>query len=317
MPAVPVIDLAALDPANVPAHLDAQLDAACRHWGLFQVTNHGIEASVIATAATEARRFFAEPATRKHEVVRSADNMWGWYDRELTQNARDLKEILDVGPAEGGHVPRWPGFQPQLRPALEAWMDACEALSRRLLAALASAMGVPRAELLQAFEPCHTSFARVNFYPTPEMRDAATHTGLPPDAGLGISQHTDAGALTVLWQDAIAGLQVWHAGAWVTVPPRPDALVINIGDVVQVWSNDRYRAPPHRVLATAGKVPRLSMPYFYNPAYATDYAPLAGVLRGAAPHYRPINWGEFRRLRAAGDYADLGEEVQIGHWRTD
>ena len=95
------------------------------------------------------------------------------------------------------------------------------------------------------------------------------------------------------------------------VEPNPDAFVINIGDVVQVWSNDRYPAPLHRVIASAQEE-RYSAPYFFNPSYAANYAPLS-----SPPHYRPINWGEFRAGRAAGDYADHGEEIQISHFRTD
>ena len=95
-----------------------------------------------------------------------------------------------------------------------------------------------------------------------------------------------------------------------TVVPRPGALVINIGDLVQVRSNDRYPAPEHRVLASAARE-RYSAPYFFNPTYTADCAPLF-----SPPRYRPVNWGEFRAARVAGDYADIGEEVQISHYAT-
>jgi isopenicillin N synthase-like dioxygenase len=83
-----------------------------------------------------------------------------------------------------------------------------------------------------------------------------------------------------------------------------------------VWSNDRYHAALHRVLANA-EHERYSAPYFFNPAPAAFYAPLPNALRaGETPHYRPINWGEFRASRTAGDYADYGEEIQISHYAT-
>ena len=105
-----------------------------------------------------------------------------------------------------------------------------------------------------------------------------------------INRHTDAGALTVLLQDEQPGLQVQRDGRWRTVEPRRGALVINIGDIIQVWSNDRYPAPLHRVIASTD-APRYSAAYFFNPAYAVDYAPLPGT-HGPEdpPHYRPINW---------------------------
>ena len=95
---------------------------------------------------------------------------------------------------------------------------------------------------------------------------------------------------------------------------RADALVVNIGDIVQVWSNDRYRAALHRVTTNTER-DRYSVPFFLNPAYAAHYAPLPSTVDAShPPRYRPINWGEFRRLRTAGDYADQGEEVQISHY---
>lgn len=100
-----------------------------------------------------------------------------------------------------------------------------------------------------------------------------------------------------------------------TVEPRPDTLVINIGDIVQVRSNDKYIAPVHRVLASESKQ-RYSFPFFLNPTHTENYEPLNSTISAVTPvKYRAINWGEFRNRRAAGDYADLGEEVQISHYR--
>jgi isopenicillin N synthase-like dioxygenase len=137
---------------------------------------------------------------------------------------------------------------------------------------------------------------------------------MAPTGYLGINHHTDAGALTLLLQDEQPGLEVFHDGAWKLVEPLPDALVVNIGDIVQVWSNDQYRAPLHRVLANAD-AERFSVPFFFNPAYSTVYAPLPSTVdTQRPPRYRPINWGEFRAHRAAGDYADAGEYHQISHY---
>jgi isopenicillin N synthase-like dioxygenase len=166
-------------------------------------------------------------------------------------------------------------------------------------------LGMPRDYLAERFGQPHSSFLRLNYYPL--CSDPQDH--------LGISHHTDAGALTVLLTDAQPGLQFLHQGVWHTVEPVAGALTVNIGDIVQVWSNDRYAAPLHRVLASSTSR-RYSAPFFYNPSYDTDYAPLDGVVSAEAPpRYRPINWGEFRAGRAAGDYADAGEEIQISHFR--
>lgn len=302
---VPIIDIAALE---TPAALDA-IDRACREWGFFQVTGHGIPATLTDGVLEAARRFFAEPRAAKRRILRSADNPYGYYDRELTKNAFDRKEVFDTGPGDGGStVPQWPAGLPGFRSAVTAYYRACEDLARRLLGALARNLGVPPAELLHDFGDGHTSFLRLNYYPA----EGGTPDG---DRPFGVGQHSDAGALTVLLQDDRPGLEICRDDRWYPVTPTPGAFVINIGDIVQVWSNDRYRAAQHRVIASSRR-DRYSVPYFMNPTWEATYAPLPPAVTADRPaRYRPIPWREFRALRAAGDYADLGEEVQIGNYR--
>jgi len=309
---VPVIDVTDL---QAPGTLQA-IDGACRDWGFFQVVGHGVTPEVLRELEAAMREFFGQPAASKQVISRTADNPWGFYDRELTKNTRDWKEIFDVGPAEGAMVPQWPAAMPAFRRAVEAYYAAAEALSFRFLAALAVNLGMPEDNLAEGFRPSHSSFLRLNYYPRcPQpARPQALET---PRAGhLGINHHTDAGALTVLLQDAQPGLEVYRHGAWHVIEPVPGALVINIGDIVQVWSNDRYPASLHRVLASAD-AERFSAPFFFNPAYAYHYAPVPSVVSTLCPaRYRPIEWGEFRARRAAGDYSDMGDEVQISHYRA-
>jgi isopenicillin N synthase-like dioxygenase len=309
---IPVIDVSKLsDPASLRA-----IDHACREWGFFQVVHHGLEESLIEGLQREMRAFFALPRETKRRVERTAKNPWGFYDRELTKNARDWKEIFDCGPEAGsGQETPWPTGSPSLRPILEAFMRSCERLAFELLAAISTNLGMSADHLGRAFRPTHTSFLRLNYYPvcpTP-AHPAGVRT---PDRGhLGVNHHTDAGALTLLLQDEEAGLEVDHGGGWHLVEPRRDALVINIGDVVQVWSNDRYRAALHRVRASSERA-RYSAPFFFNPSHEARYAPLPTMVEaGSMPRYRPIPWHEFRALRAAGDYRDCGEEIQIDHYR--
>ena len=122
--------------------------------------------------------------------------------------------------------------------------------------------------------------------------------------------------LTLLLQDEQPGLEVLQNGSWHLVEPRRDALVVNIGDIVQVWSNDRYRAALHRGLV-ASDAERFSAPFFFNPAYSATYAPLPSIVDAQHPaHYRPIVWRESTRLAPAGDYADHGEYAQISDYRS-
>jgi isopenicillin N synthase-like dioxygenase len=308
---VPVIDIARLDARE---SLSA-IDAACREWGFFQVIDHGIDAALICALMQQMRAFFAQPSAAKRSICRTADNPWGFFDAELTKNTLDWKEVYDYGPADGVMQPQWPAQLPEFEPVLCAYYTACERLAFRLLAALSKNLGMPAPHLGAGFRPTHSSFVRLNHYPRCPLPERPADVRTPRQGHLGINHHTDAGALTLLLQDAQPGLEVWHDDRWHLVEPRRNALVINIGDIVQVWSNDAYRAALHRVVASVTNE-RFSAPFFFNPAYSACYAPLPSTVdMNHPPRYRAIRWGEFRRRRSAGDYADLGEEVQISHYR--
>jgi isopenicillin N synthase-like dioxygenase len=130
-----------------------------------------------------------------------------------------------------------------------------------------------------------------------------------------VHHHTDAGALTILLQDEYAGLQVQRGDQLVLVEPVPGALTVNLGDMLQVWSNDLYRSPVHRVVASPDHT-RFSAPFFWNPSYTTVCEPLPALLRGGErARFRPVSWAKFRDQRSAGDYADYGAEIQIADFR--
>jgi isopenicillin N synthase-like dioxygenase len=163
------------------------------------------------------------------------------------------------------------------------------------------------------FDGNHTGFMRLNYYPVDDPM--AKLGGEQSVADLGVHHHTDAGALTVLLQDEVSGLQVFRDGFWYDIPAVDGAMVINTGDMMQVWSNDIYRAAIHRVLAMEDR-DRFSIPFFFNPSATTRVSPLPSVVSEARPaRYRPIDWAEFRGRRTDGDYADYGPEVQIAQYR--
>lgn len=338
---VPVIDLAGSDAA-----VASEVASACEEWGFFQVVNHGVDAGVTARWEAQMRAFFALPTAEKAAIRRHAGNARGFFDDELTKQKRDWKEALDFGVtpsrdwslADGDAAnANLDGFNqfppasrlPAFRPAMHAYFDACTSLAERLTEIFALGLGLPRDHFTEGerLREAHTSYLRMNYYPT------CAEPGEPPP--LGISPHKDAGFLTVLKQDDDChSLQVRRRGApddeWSTVHPVPGALTVNTGDMAQaspparprpraavatsrppsaaqVWSNDRYHAPEHRVLTSPDKV-RYSAPYFYNPGYATTVAPSP---THGAPRYAPVVWGYFRAQRFAGDFADFGTEIQI------
>lgn len=332
---VPVIDIAGLvDPVDDPAttHVVDEIGATCRDWGFFQVLNHGIPSSLIKRVRLTYHQFFALPRTAKRAVLRSKENPRGYYDRELTKNTRDLKEVFDFGFTPQPHLPddhhanwtidghnQWPANMPEFKHTMEEYFHACERLGLALAEGICLSLGLARDSLHPWLVESHTSFMRLNYYPRNDPLADENDSNTMPLGEMGVHPHSDAGILTILLQDEIAGLQVHKDGEWFLVEPIANALVVNLADMLQVFSNDRYKAPLHRVLASRGKE-RYSVPFFYNPSYDTDCYPLEIPADPAdpqnPPHYTKVNWGTFRKGRTDGDYADYGHEVQITDYRV-
>lgn len=314
---VPVIDVEGFRAGEADASIE-EIAGACREWGFFQVVNHGIPKELIRDVWRHTGQFFDLPRNTKESILRTRENPWGYYNNELTKNQRDKKEVFDY--TTEGLDPiyksenRWPDANDEFRRTMLAYLEACTELSLKLLEAFCIGLDLPADYLHKYFVPEHTGFIRLNHYPVADPLAGAAIENLP-DAGLGVHHHTDAGALTILLQDEVGGLQVYRDDCWHDIPPVDGAFVINTGDMMQVWSNDSYQAATHRVLAMES-CDRYSIPFFFNPAVDTRVSPLPTVISNSRPPaYRTIDWAEFRGKRTDGDYADYGTEVQISQYR--
>lgn len=314
---VPVIDIGGLRDSTANDAI-GEIANACRDWGFFQVVNHGVPGELIDDVWRQIRQFFRLPRSTKESILRTRDNPWGYYNNELTKNRRDKKEVFDY--TTQGTDPiyrsenRWPESNDSFRATMLAYLAACTDLSLRLLEAFCVGLDLPADYLNKYFEPAHTGFIRLNHYPVEDPLAGAATEELP-DADLGVHHHTDAGALTILLQDEVGGLQVHRNDCWHEIPPVEGGFVINTGDMMQVWSNDTYQAAMHRVRAMDSS-DRYSIPFFFNPSAETRVSPLPTVISVSRPSaYRTINWAEFRGQRTDGDYADYGAEVQISQYR--
>ena len=297
--ALPVIDVSGLssrDPAARAAVVEA-IHRACLDNGFFYIRDHGIPSGLMDAVFAETRAFFDQPEAAKAEVAKT--NSFcnrGWEPlraQALEPGAPpDLKENFYLGrelPLEHpavvarkfNHGPnQWPAGMPGFRPAMRAYYEAMLDLSERVMGALATALHLPaerHAEFLR--EPMAT--LRLLHYP-PQ----------PPDAEAGqkgVGAHTDFGVLTFLLQDGNGGLQVQDpkTGAWLDVAPIPGTYVVNLGDTLARWTNDRYRSTLHRVINVSGRE-RYSVPFFFNgnPDFLVECLPDC-LKPEEAPRYKP------------------------------
>ncbi len=292
--AIPVIDVSPLAGADPAAHraVGDALRRAAEATGFFYVGGHGVPAATIDRVFAAARDFFARPAEDKARV---AVNRWhhGFIrigEAKMYDDARaDLKESyvwgLDVEADDPDCVAgnrmigpnMWPDFMPGLRPLLTGYMDACNALGIRLLRACALSLGVDPGYFTGSFDR-PISRGSLIWYP-PQPAEAG-------ETQFGVAPHTDYGCLTLLCQDETGGLQVMgRDGDWVTAHPIPGTFVVNVGDLLARWTNDRFASTPHRVVNASGRE-RLSVAVFVDPDHDTVINPV--VAEGEEPHYPPV-----------------------------
>ncbi|KAG2594093.1 hypothetical protein PVAP13_5NG619800 [Panicum virgatum] len=192
---------------------------------------------------------------------------------------------LGVEPAFIRQPKLWPTTPAKFKETLERYSAEIRGLCRRLLAHIAETLGLAPGTFGDMFGEA-VQAVRMNFYP-PCPR---------PELVLGLSAHSDGSAVTVLQQDmSCAGLQVLKDGAWVPVHPIPHALVINLGDSLEVLTNGRYKSVEHRAV-TNSEQDRLSLVTFYAPAYDVELGPLPEFVTDEVPcRYRRFNHGEYSR----------------------
>ena len=299
---LPLIDIA----AGTRALHAAAIDHALRGPGFFAIRGHGVDIGAREAAFRAAHRFFALPDEIKAHwhvdrhpggLKRGFDPI-GWQALHVGQ-PHDLKESFYLG-VEAIGPNQWPdeALVPGFHVACHGYMRAMDGVARRLMGLFELALGL-RAGYFDDFMRHPTCTTRLLHYP-PQPADAA-----PGQIGCGA--HTDWGALTLLAQDEAGGLQVQTLDeGWIDVPPDPDVLVVNAGDMMPRWTNDRWRSTPHRVINRASGRDRWSIAYFFDLDAEASIEPLdVCVSSSNPPRYGPITAGQhlvemYRRTTVGG-----------------
>lgn len=301
----------------------AEVAKACEDHGFFLLSGHGCE-TLIDSVFVQSEQFFALSKQAKQAVCRDEQNPLGYYDRELTKQKRDQKEVFDF--KAGGHQSsnparqsRWPEQLPEFQNTLCDFFVRFTQLSEQTMAMIFAALGIPEADVKvlcgKGFGERHTSAARLNYYPAEDPVPAADREQVSALGDLALHHHTDPGAITLLLQDDHGGLQAFSkTDGWIDVPPRKGTIVVNVGDVLQVWTNDRCTAGVHRVLPVASRRGRYSTPFFYQPRADALIEPW--LAPDEEPRYSSFSWRDYIRGRVTDNFADYGEsDIQIERYR--
>jgi len=293
---VPVVDVSGLfspDPAQRRAVAE-EVGRAAREVGFLQIIGTGVPESLFDDLLDVTQRFFSLPEQEKMRTwIGRSDCHRGYVpegEEVVSSGPPDRKEAFDTGldlpaddPAVLAGTPflgpnQWPDV-PGFAAAVTAWYDAVLGFGRRLLSAFALALGEPE-DLFDGHVTRPPSQLRLIHYP---------YDGTAHDRP-GIGAHTDYECFALLRPTA-PGLEVLNgAGEWVDVPLVEGALVVNVGDVLETWTNGTYVATTHRVRKVAQE--RFTFPLFFNVDYATRVAPLPQFVRPGEPVRPPLVAGE-------------------------
>ena len=324
MDKVPTIDFAKYREGHFNSDDRIELTSACEDMGFFLLKGHGLD-ELIAEVFLESESFFSESKDYKQRVRRDEENPLGYFDRELTKRKRDQKEVFDfrVGGYQSNksnRTTRWPENRDGFKDCLAHFFDSFTALSEEVMEMIFASMGMEAAEsrklVAACFGPEHSSAARLNYYPAVDPVPETEREALTPLGDMALHHHTDPGAITLLLQDDHGGLQAHSTEhGWREVEPQAGTIVVNIGDVMQVWTNDRCKSGIHRVLPIASGRGRYSTPFFYQPRFDAVIKPWSN--ENEPTKYRSFLWKEFIRGRVADNFADYGDDdIQVDKYRV-
>lgn len=305
---VPVIDFARYD-EDQPETLETlggEVDAALSKIGFMSVMNLGIDSKLLNDVFAASRGFFGSDLAQKMEsAYLSASENFGYQgmcEEHLDPSKpADLKETFTMRNVVN-HAPddsRWPS--PEFRDLMRTFFQACLDSAYRMQRVLSQALGL-EPEFFVKYHNGENCTLRLLYYP-------ATGVNEIQDSQLGAGAHTDYGLLTLLFQDDVGGLEVLDMNnQWQPVDYIESGIVINSGDMLERWTNGRYRSTLHRVKPKIGHRERFSIAMFVDPDSATPVTVLDSCISDDQPaQYGPITAGEHLQERIRASHVDKFE----------
>ncbi|PJE33383.1 2-oxoglutarate-dependent ethylene/succinate-forming enzyme [Pseudooceanicola marinus] len=293
-PDFPILDLGAFAAADAAgrAAIGAEVDRTCRETGFLAVGNHGVPEEVIAGLWSRLTTFFDLPPEEKQKLKPAPGDPYGYLGpgSEALAKSRgedtppDLKESFNGGPQavpEGETDPQalafcyaptpWPEAPEGFREAWTAYYAEMEALAARIMEVFAVALDLPQDHFADVIDAPVSGMRALN-YPAQEVA--------PEEGQLRAGAHTDYGSLTILLPEpGSRGLEILTPeGTWRGIPPVEGAFVINIGDLMTLWTGGEWVSTLHRVVTPPEWATRrrMSIAYFHQPNWHAEIRPLAG-----------------------------------------
>jgi len=304
---IPIIDMTDPEAAK-------KLSMACRDVGFFYLEGHGLTPKEIEEVFNESKAMFALPTSEKKklsdkimsrgytamqeekldlELQTEGDTKEGYYiGREISEDDPRYDPAKLRGPNQWPSKSILPGFQS----TMEDYHSKLTNLAMEVVRLIGLGLGLEESHFDEAFEDSIATLRLLRY----DKRESKPEEGI-----FACGAHSDYGIVTLLLTDENPGLQIQYRGEWIDVPPRPSSFVVNIGDMLEIWTNGLYKSTLHRVL-TSSDCERYSIPFFFDPTFETVVECLGSCTdENNPPRYPPTTAGEHLLSKYESTHADF------------
>ncbi|KAH6792491.1 hypothetical protein C2S52_002968 [Perilla frutescens var. hirtella] len=303
---IPVLDLTRLC-SDHPSQELAKLHQACKEWGFFQLINHGA-AQVIEEMKTATEEFFKLPLSEKMKSAQQPNNIEGYGQAFVVSEDQkldwgDMLFLMSL-PVPLRNMQFWPQNPPNFRATIDKYSKEVQKIAMMVVSLMETNLGIEAQKLTRAFEDCNQGI-RMNYYPPCTQAEKV----------MGLTAHSDATGLTLLLQlNQVQGLQINIHGKWVPIQPLAAAIVVNIGDIMEIMSNGEYRSIEHRAVVNTKKE-RLSIAAFHSPNIDTSIGPFSDLTKTTCEKYKRLTHKEYVTLvvNTKLDGKSLLDQLKLTH----
>ena len=266
------------------------LRAACINVGFFYLESHGLDTQFLDEVLDASKELFNLPLSEKrslsdHVMSRGYTSMGEETLDPVNQKVGDTKEGFYIGqdidenhplynPAKLSGPNVWPGMRDECslrdsqawKEVMQIYFQKCCEIGFELTQLIAISLGLEEHYFDMFFSSNPLAALRLLHYSSQES---------DPDNGIfACGAHSDYGMLTLLLTDQNSGLQIKTLDSkWISVPPKKGAFIVNLGDMLERWTNGQYLSTMHRVVSKGGS-DRYSIPFFYEPSFDTEVSVL-------------------------------------------